>query len=56
MKTINEILRAAKEAGLVVRKAHAKVNGRTAYLVEGHCGLYTKTGLVALIYSEEVTW
>lgn len=56
MKTINEILRAAKEAGLVVRRSRAKVNGRTAYLVEGHCGLYTKSGLVALIYSDEATW
>lgn len=56
METINEILRAAREAGLVVRKAHAKVNGRTAYLVEGHCGLYTKSGLIALIYGDELTW
>lgn len=47
--TIATILADAKKQGLVVAKAAAKVNGQTAYKVEGQNGLFTKTGLMQLI-------
>jgi len=47
--TIATVLADAKKQGLVVTKAGAKVNGQTAYKVEGQHGLFTKTGLMQLI-------
>lgn len=47
--TITTILADAKKQGLVVTKAAAKVNGETAYKVEGQHGLFTKSGLMQLI-------
>ena len=47
--TIAIILADAKKAGFVVTKAPNKVNGATAYKVEGKPGLFTKTGLMELI-------
>ena len=47
--TITVVLADAKKAGLVVTKSASKVNGATAYKVEGKPGLFTKTGLMQLI-------
>lgn len=47
--TIATILADAKKAGLIVTKSASKVNGRTAYKVEGKPGLFTKQGLMDLI-------
>lgn len=47
--TIATVLADAKKAGFVVTKSSAKVNGATAYKVEGKPGLFTKTGLMQLI-------
>lgn len=47
--TITIILADAKKAGLVVTKSASKVNGATAYKVEGKPGLFSKTGLMQLI-------
>ncbi len=47
--TIATILADAKKAGLVVTKSASKVNGQTAYKVEGKPGLFTKQGLMELI-------
>jgi hypothetical protein len=47
--TLATILADAKKAGFVVTKAAAKVNGATAYKVEGKPGLFTKNGLMELV-------
>ena len=47
--TITTILSDAKKAGLVATKSASKVNGATAYKVEGKPGLFTKTGLMELV-------
>lgn len=47
--TIAIILSDAKRSGLIVTKSASKVNGQTAYKVEGKPGLFTKHGLVELI-------
>ena len=47
--TIATILADAKKQGLIVTKASSKVNGATAYKVEGKPGLFTKQGLMELI-------
>lgn len=47
--TISTVFADAKKAGLVVTKSASKVNGATAYKVEGKPGLVTKQGLMELI-------
>lgn len=47
--TIAVVLADAKKAGFVVTKSASKVNGATAYKVEGKPGLFTKQGLMELI-------
>lgn len=47
--TIAQVLAEAKKAGFVVTKASAKVNGATAYKVEGQVGVFTKSGLMRLV-------
>ena len=47
--TIAVVLADAKKAGLVVTKSASKVNGATAYKVEGKPGLFTKQGLMELV-------
>ena len=47
--TITVVLTDAKKAGFVVTKSASKVNGATAYKVEGQHGLFTKQGLMQLI-------
>lgn len=47
--TIKTVLSDAKKAGFAVTKANAKVNGQTAYKVEGKPGLFTKHGLMQLL-------
>ena len=47
--TVAQVLADAKKAGFAVTKVGAKVNGATAYKVEGQNGLFTKTGLMRLI-------
>ena len=47
--TIAAILADAKKQGFVVTKAPAKVNGQSAYKVEGKHGLFTKQGLMQLV-------
>lgn len=47
--TISTVFADAKKAGLVVTKSASKVNGSTAYKVEGKPGLVTKQGLMELI-------
>lgn len=46
--TIATVLADAKKQGLVVTKSANKVNGETAYKVEGRPGLFTKQGLMDL--------
>lgn len=47
--TTATIIADAKKYGLRVRKSLVKVNGATAYKVEGRPGIYTKTGLMKLV-------
>ena len=47
--SIAVVLADAKKAGFVVTKAASKINGATAYRVEGNPGLYTKHYLMELI-------
>jgi hypothetical protein len=47
--TIATVLADSKKQGLVVTKSASKVNGATAYTVNGKIGLFTKTGLMQLI-------
>ena len=47
--TIATVLSDAKKSGLIVTKFAGKVNGATAYKVEGKPGLFTKQGLMELV-------
>lgn len=47
--TFAVVLADAKKSGFVVTKSESKVNGATAYKVEGKPGLFTKQGLMELV-------